>query len=314
MLNLANPAGMLEGKDVIHLKISEFAELNRVTAKMLRHYDEIGLLKPIAIDPKTGYRSYESEQSHQLNWIVILKNLDFPLMEIKTLLSGPVDSVMVIKRLARKRIEIGTLLNEQTQKKIAIDRLITLIEKEGFCMSQKLDLLRLNQSSIHDIKKNIPNMESFLEEARHIAALCTIDDAISMIRFDISHFKSINDSFGFDIGDHVIVVCYQIIEANVQSALSHAAVGRAHGDEFVVFAKASQEHITLVSESIVRDLSAFDFDSIACPRQMGCYIGGLTAAHQDIGDIRQFIEDSIEVIEHARKKGPNSVVIGSYRV
>ena len=62
-----------------YLKISEFAELNNVTAKMLRHYDEIGLLKPSAIDSETGYRSYESEQSHLLHWIIILKNLDFSL-------------------------------------------------------------------------------------------------------------------------------------------------------------------------------------------------------------------------------------------
>ena len=36
--------------------IGETAKLNHVSVKSLRHYDEIGLLKPRHIDPDTGYR------------------------------------------------------------------------------------------------------------------------------------------------------------------------------------------------------------------------------------------------------------------
>ena len=43
------------------LKIGEFSKLSRVSVRMLRHYDEIGLLKPAEIDRFTDYRYYKEE-------------------------------------------------------------------------------------------------------------------------------------------------------------------------------------------------------------------------------------------------------------
>ncbi|AZN39769.1 diguanylate cyclase domain-containing protein [Paenibacillus albus] len=293
------------------MKISEFAAMNNVTAKMLRHYDEIGLLKPTAIDAETGYRSYESNQAHLLNWIVILKNLDFTLSEIKELLSGPTDGFRIIQQLIHKRIEILSTLNMQIQKKIAIDRLIQLIEKEGFKMDTKVDLLLLEQSGVHEIKKNIPNFETFLDAASSIADSCSAQDQISMFRLDISHFKQVNDDYGFEVGDKVIVACYQVIESNVQRHLPEAAIGRAYGDEFVVIAKAGEQLFAQTAQFIIDDLKRYDFSSIGCLKQMGCYIGGLVG-HVRKADIRQMIEDSHESLSRARDKGPNSFEIEAY--
>ena len=44
------------------LKIGEFSKLSRVSVRMLRHYDEIGLLKPAEIDTFTDYRYYREDQ------------------------------------------------------------------------------------------------------------------------------------------------------------------------------------------------------------------------------------------------------------
>ena len=41
------------------LSIGAFARIGRVSPRMLRHYDEIGLLQPERVDEATGYRSYE---------------------------------------------------------------------------------------------------------------------------------------------------------------------------------------------------------------------------------------------------------------
>jgi DNA-binding transcriptional MerR regulator len=37
--------------------IGEFARLGRVSVRMLRHYDTVGLLPPAVVDPDTGYRA-----------------------------------------------------------------------------------------------------------------------------------------------------------------------------------------------------------------------------------------------------------------
>ena len=41
------------------MQIGRFARLTGLTVKALRHYDEIGLLRPAGVDPESGYRSYE---------------------------------------------------------------------------------------------------------------------------------------------------------------------------------------------------------------------------------------------------------------
>lgn len=44
------------------LKIGDFSGLSRVSIRMLRYYDEVGLLKPDKINDFTGYRYYNEEQ------------------------------------------------------------------------------------------------------------------------------------------------------------------------------------------------------------------------------------------------------------
>ena len=44
------------------LKIGDFSKLSRLSVRMLRHYDELGLLTPLSTDPFTGYRYYAEEQ------------------------------------------------------------------------------------------------------------------------------------------------------------------------------------------------------------------------------------------------------------
>lgn len=66
-------------------KIGEFSRLGRVTVRTLRHYGEIGLLKPEIIDRQTGYRYYSARQLQKLLAIVQLKELGFSLAEIRDL-------------------------------------------------------------------------------------------------------------------------------------------------------------------------------------------------------------------------------------
>src|SRR6202167_1548722 len=68
--------------------IGELARLGDISVRMLRHYDEIGLLRPAWVDPVTGYRGYTIAQLRDLNRIVALRGLGFSLAEVRQLLSG----------------------------------------------------------------------------------------------------------------------------------------------------------------------------------------------------------------------------------
>jgi DNA-binding transcriptional MerR regulator len=65
--------------------IGEFAELGGVSAKTLRFYDGIGLLRPATVDPRTRYRLYSSDQLEDLASILALKNLGISLAQVREL-------------------------------------------------------------------------------------------------------------------------------------------------------------------------------------------------------------------------------------
>ncbi|MBE5962570.1 MAG: MerR family transcriptional regulator [Lachnospiraceae bacterium] len=67
-------------------KIGEFSKLTQVSIRMLRYYDETGLLKPAFIDHFTGYRLYQASQIPDLQKIILLRDLGFSTNEILTAL------------------------------------------------------------------------------------------------------------------------------------------------------------------------------------------------------------------------------------
>ncbi len=69
-------------------KIGDFSRLTCVSVRMLRHYDEIGLIKPRTIDADTGYRFYAADQMVQMNRIHVLREMGFSLQDVKELVSG----------------------------------------------------------------------------------------------------------------------------------------------------------------------------------------------------------------------------------
>jgi DNA-binding transcriptional MerR regulator len=69
------------------LAIGEFARQARLTAKALRIYDEIGLLRPADVDPVSGHRRYEAGQLPSARLIAMLRGADLSLAEIGLVLA-----------------------------------------------------------------------------------------------------------------------------------------------------------------------------------------------------------------------------------
>ncbi len=67
------------------LTIGEFSRLCRISARMLRHYDAIGLLRPAHVGPENGYRYYDESQLNDLIRITALKRYGFSLAEVSDL-------------------------------------------------------------------------------------------------------------------------------------------------------------------------------------------------------------------------------------
>lgn len=68
--------------------VKEVSNLTGVSVRTLHHYDEIGLLKPAKVT-EAGYRLYDDAALRRLHAILLLKELQFPLKEIRKILDSP---------------------------------------------------------------------------------------------------------------------------------------------------------------------------------------------------------------------------------
>ena len=93
-------------------RIGEFADVGGVSAKTLRFYDEIGLLRPASVDPRTGYRFYLPRQLQELASIIALKELGLPLAKLRDLIRKP-DS-------EKQRRQVLIDLRNQVQQSIQV--------------------------------------------------------------------------------------------------------------------------------------------------------------------------------------------------
>lgn len=69
-------------------KVKEVAETTGVSVRTLHHYDRIGLLKPERVS-SSGYRLYSDENLERLQQILVFKEMDFSLQEIKDIVDRP---------------------------------------------------------------------------------------------------------------------------------------------------------------------------------------------------------------------------------
>ncbi|MGN0431789.1 MAG: MerR family transcriptional regulator [Lachnospiraceae bacterium] len=117
-MRMMNEHKCYEEKEKSHLyKIGMFAQMNHITVKTLRFYEEQGLLAPALVDGENGYRYYTLDQMEVLHRITALKQAGFTLEDIKRL-NGEADSDSF---LVRKRAELVSKIADLTTQIAMID-------------------------------------------------------------------------------------------------------------------------------------------------------------------------------------------------
>lgn len=112
-------------------RIGEFSKFSRVSVKMLRHYDRLGLLRPAHIDPETAYRYYSANQLPRLNRILALRDLGFSLDQIAALVDADTSAEAIRSMLRLKQAELERLLADEQRRLDRIAARLTQIEEEG---------------------------------------------------------------------------------------------------------------------------------------------------------------------------------------
>lgn len=111
--------------------IGDFARHGRVSVRMLRHYDAVGLLRPAHVDPSSGYRYYRAAQFAWLNRVIALKDLGFTLDQVRSILDEDVSTEELRGMLRLRRAELESAAAEAAARMTRVEARLRTIESEG---------------------------------------------------------------------------------------------------------------------------------------------------------------------------------------
>lgn len=156
------------------LKIGEFSKLSRVSIRMLRHYDETGLLTPESIDPFTGYRYYSEAQLITANRITAFKELGFSLAGVSELLTCYDDRAALERLLLLKRVEAWEAAEEAKRRLQLLDTAIERLRKDE-AMNYNVTVKTIPERYVASVRQIIPSYDLeghlwsiFLKETAHM--------------------------------------------------------------------------------------------------------------------------------------------------
>lgn len=138
------------------LKIGDFSKLSRISIRMLRHYNEIGLLIPADTDEFTGYRYYNEAQLPDACRINELKNMGFSLSTITKILKEYNNPEKMRQYLLVKQSELEEQAEETNKRLLFLKTAIERLRKDGKVMNYNVVLKEIPTRLVASVRKIIP--------------------------------------------------------------------------------------------------------------------------------------------------------------
>lgn len=140
-------------------KIGEFAAITHIPVSQLRYYDEIDLFKPAHISSDTGYRYYSAEQIPRLNRIIILKDLGFPLDQIRNMVHADINRTQILTLLHNQRDQIIETLKLEIAKLRQIETRIEQMDDEGNLSAHRVVLKTIPDQRFLATRQTLPESD-----------------------------------------------------------------------------------------------------------------------------------------------------------
>ncbi len=162
------------------LKIGEFSKLSRISVRMLRHYDEIGLLNPAQTDRFTDYRYYREDQLPVASRITALKEMGFRLAEVRELLALWDDREALERSLSAQRLRLREEAAEAARRLRLLDTAMERLRKEA-SMNYNVVIRTLPERYAACVRMKLPRYE---DEGLVWKLLCEETDAMRLVPAD----------------------------------------------------------------------------------------------------------------------------------
>jgi len=159
------------------IRIGDFARLGQTSVVTLRHYDEIGLLKPTSVDEVTGYRYYAPGQLARLNRIAALKDLGFSLQQIAEVLGGEVSLEQLRGMLKLKHAEVDRRISSERERLDRIAARLKQIESEELMSDYEVALKEIPAQVIASRRITIPTND---QVGKYLGS--AFDEAYGLVR------------------------------------------------------------------------------------------------------------------------------------
>lgn len=116
--------------------VKQLAKIAGISARTIRYYDEVGLLKPARIS-SSGYRIYGSREVDRLQQILFYRELEFPVDKIKEIIDSPdFDEIAALnshkEQLINKRNQLDLLIKNVEKTILNKERGINMTDNEKF--------------------------------------------------------------------------------------------------------------------------------------------------------------------------------------
>ena len=140
------------------LRIGDFSKLSRISVRMLRYYDELGLLKPVSVDNFTGYRYYDKQQLSDAAVVNQCREMGLSIYETVKYLSlqSPAEKSSLLNfKIHDTKNQIACL---KTQL-LLLEKELELFGKEADTMEYKAELKSMPAHFAASVRMVIPAYE-----------------------------------------------------------------------------------------------------------------------------------------------------------
>ncbi len=142
-------------------QIGEFSRIARVSGRLMRYYDQIGLLTPDHVDQTTGYRYYSAAQLPRLNRILALKDLGLTLDQVSRMMDDNISTDEIKGMLLMRRAEVEQTLDAETARLDQIETRLEQIETGGKLEAFDVVVKSVAALSILSVRDVLPMREGF---------------------------------------------------------------------------------------------------------------------------------------------------------
>lgn len=166
---------------------------------------------------------------------------------------------------------------------------------------------RYRKEANEDPLTNVPNrryLEAIIESK--LREYHTLGFPFGLAFLDIDNFKKVNDNYGHDIGDEVLILISKTVQSNLRI---NDYIGRWGGEEFiVVFSNVDQEGILVVTEKLRFLIESSEIRSSTTKLQVTVSVGATVSNEKDT--VESIIKRADELMYTSKLNGKNRVTIG----